>query len=156
MNKQTDKHTNKQTHTHTHMSCCTEVDPISLSDYCSANLIRFAQSEREYLSSLHASVTNFMSVCPRQDNTALGNINAPLCKENLFDVPSGNISNSPLLVNLLDAFNLPGTFSDFRLKCSNDPARNWILDYQGAPNQKAFLQALCVDNKVHNMGQEMH
>ena len=88
------------------LACFIEVDPISLSDYCSANLIRFAHSEREYLLSLHASVTNFRGVCPRQDNTTLCSINAPLCTENLFDVPNGNFSDPPLLVNLFDALNL--------------------------------------------------
>ena len=77
-------------------------------------MIRFAHSEREYLVSLHASVTNFRGVCPRQDNITLCSINAPLSRENLFDVPNGNISDPPLLVNLLHALNLSGAFNDFR------------------------------------------
>ena len=53
------------------ISVCTEVDPIPLVSYCSANLIRFAHSEREYLLSLHSKVLRINSVSPRQDSTPL-------------------------------------------------------------------------------------
>ena len=185
------------------LACLTEVDPISLSDFCSANLMRFAHSEREYLLSLYASVTIFRNACPRQDNTTLCSINAPLSRENLFDVPNGCISDPPILVNLLHVLNFPGPFSDFRHSCSVDSARSWIpgperepkcdgkhfkmttrQDHpagrsrfvlsgthlgllieptlgpkrkrEKVPDQRAFLKALSVDNKVCNMGLELH
>jgi hypothetical protein len=126
----------------------------------------------------------------------------------LFDIPKGGISDTPILVSLLHALNFSGPFSSFKQSCSNDPARNWIVQGTGQtqiqcnakiclkrqkvtdpislgrthlhspcsqfaaspgsslaqdlpavsrfPDQRAFLKALSVDNKVCNMGRELH
>ena len=128
------------------LACFTEVDPISLSDYCCANLFRFAHSQREYLLSLHARVTNYRSVDPRQDNITLCSINAPLCPDNLFDIPKGGISDTPILVSLLHALNFSGPFSSFKQSCSNDPARNWIVQGTGQTQIQCNAK-ICLKNK---------
>lgn len=89
---------------------CTEVYPVSFSAVCRANLLR-SESESEYLLQLHARVTDIRSVCPRVDNTTLSSISAPACGSNLLDLPSGGLSDPPLLVNLLNAIKLSGPFS---------------------------------------------
>ena len=94
---------------------CTEVDPVPLAPFCSVFFIRFANSEREYLLSLHFFImalhTNGDLSEPRSDISVLGSINTPSSSENMFDIPSGGFSDTPLLVNLLHAIHLSGPFS---------------------------------------------
>ena len=66
------------------VSYFTEVDPIPLHDYCKANLTRLAHSEREYILSLNAQVTNCKVACPRQDITLLCSVSVPACQENFL------------------------------------------------------------------------
>ena len=108
------------------ISFCTEVGPIPLNAYCSANLIRFAHSEIDNLLDLHATVTN--NVSPRQDCTPLESVNAEH-SSNLFDVPRGGISDPPILVTLLHALKLSGSFRGFGKDCLGDPSRSWLVEY---------------------------
>ena len=108
---------------------CIEVDPISLSDYCKANSIRFAHSEWGYILNLRAQVISFRSVCSRQDVTPLFSVRAPACLENLFDVQKGHISDPPLLFDLLHALKLSCVSSEFKSNCIADSSRSWVVDY---------------------------
>ena len=144
------------------ISVCTEVDPIPLSSYCSANLIRFAHSEREYLLQLHSDILRISAVSPRQDCTPLVSANASDFV-NLFELPRGGLSDPPILATLLHALKLTGSFSDFREDCLCDPSRVWLVDYPGVcfpPAFKSFqsaaLHALSLQYKVPNLYFEFH
>ena len=149
------------------VSFCSEVDPVPLVPSCSANLIRFANSERDYLLGLHSFIMALHingDLCePRSDISALGSISTPSSSVNMFDIPSGGFSDTPLLVNLLHAIHLSGPFSQFRKKCSVDPNRQWICDFPASPFptkfksiQSAALNALSHDVIVHDMYKELH
>ena len=95
---------------------CTEVDPISLTAYCFANMLRFANSEKDYFLELHSSVLIKHSRCgPRLDGTLLASVNSPAFSNNLLDVPSGGISDPLILVSLIHAIKLSGIFSTFNI-----------------------------------------
>ena len=71
---------------------------------------------------------------------------------NLFDLPMGGISDPPILVNLLQAINLTGPLFPFKVRCIEDPARNWVPYYpivafpkQYKSFQSAMLGAMSVD-----------
>ena len=109
---------------------CTEVDPISLTAYCFANMLRFANSEKDYLSELHNSVLiNHSRGGPRLDGTPLASVNSPAFSNNLLDVPSGGISDPPILVSLIHAIKLSGIFSTFKDNCRIDRSRSWLVNY---------------------------
>ena len=145
------------------VSFCTEVDPISLSSYCSANMIRFANSEREYLLQLHAENSNWRAIPPREDCTPCSSVNAPACKSNACDIPFGGIPDPPILVNLLHALKLTGPFSQFRANCSADPSRSWMVRFPAVDFPPAFkslqsasMSALSVDCRVLSLADELH
>ena len=149
------------------ISVCTEVDPIPLSAYCSANMIRFAHSERDYLLKLHSDhVTRIRQVPPREDEVPLRSVDTPNLHNNLInliDVPFGGISDPPILVNLIHAINLSGPFSQFRVHCGSDSTRKWLVSYPIVPFpahlktlQSAALSALSVDCKVPSLADELH
>ena len=135
---------------------CSEIDPVPLSAYCSANLMRFAHSQSEYLQQLHTRVAGLMG-----DDLPLSSCVAPACVSNLYDMPLGGLSDPPIIVNLLNAINLAGPFASFRSGCMPDPSINWIINYPSAPFpshfksfQSAVLSALssglkCKDMHVH-------
>ena len=149
------------------VSFCTEVDPVPLNAYCAANMIRFAHSEREYLINLCGFVN---ALCingdlsePHQDPLNLCSVNSPLSPVNMFDIPSGGIKSTPLIVNLLHAIHLSGPFKPFRDKCLVDPNRKWLAEYPAAsfPTnykslQGAALNALSKEVVVSDMYSELH
>ena len=118
---------------------CSEVDPIPLNAYFTANLLRFAHSERDYLQQLHARVVGLMG-----DNIPLVSFTNPTYVHNLFDMPLGGLSDPPIIVNLLNAINLAGPFAAFRSGCIPDPSTKWIVSYPSTPfpsNFKSFQSA---------------
>ena len=72
---------------------CSEIAPAPLSAYCSANLMRFAHSQSEYLQQLHTRVAGLMG-----DDLPLSSCVAPACVSNLYDMPLGGLSDSPIIV----------------------------------------------------------
>ena len=85
----------------------------------------------------------------------------PAYVRNLFDMPLGGLSDPPIIVNLLNAINLPGPFAAFRSGCIPDPSINLIVSYPSTPfpsNFKSFQSAAmsalssglkCKDLAVH-------
>lgn len=104
------------------VALCAVIDPACLSAYCVAKSLRFARSESDYLLQLHAKVADAMGACPRVDSTPLCSISAPACGLNVFDAPSGGLSDPPFIVSLLNALELPGPFASLRVRCSRDPS----------------------------------
>ena len=142
---------------------CIEVNPISLSAFCFANMLRFAQSEREYLINLHDTLRSFQSDGPKTDGTPLWSINSPAKLNNLIDVPNGFISDTPILVSLLHAIHLTGPFRTFKNNCRIDPQRAWLLEYPTVIFPKKFksfqsaaLEALSVEFRVSSLPAELH
>ena len=87
----------------------------------------------------------------------------PSSSVNMFDIPSGGFSDTPLLVNLLHAIHLSGPFSQFRNRCSVDPNKLWICDFPASPFptklksiQSAAMNALSQDVIVQDMYKELH
>jgi hypothetical protein len=81
----------------------------------------------------------------------------------MFDIPTGGLSDTPLLVNLLDAIHLSGPFGKFRDRCGGDPARRWMVDHPAVsfPSsykslQSAALHALATEQQVTDMYSELH
>ena len=87
---------------------CAEVGLVCFSACCSANLHRFAESESDNLLQLHAKVTDIRSVCPRVDNTTLSSIPSPAYGSNMYDLPSGGLSDPPFFAKLFNATELFG------------------------------------------------
>jgi hypothetical protein len=65
---------------------------------------------------------------------------------NLLDVPSGGISDPPILVNLLHALHLTGFFGGCRKECLADPSRKRVVDFyfQRSSLPPRGVQTLCV------------
>lgn len=142
---------------------CTEVNPISLTAYCFANLIRFAHSEREYFVELHATLCEYQSARLRGDTTPLASTEVPANFNNLIDVPDGGISDTPILVTLMHAIQLSGPFSVFKDNCRIDPVRDWLPNYPTTvfPKkykslQSAAMEALSVEFRVSSLSAELH
>ena len=142
---------------------CTEVNPICLSAYCFANMLRFAHSEAEYLLDLHAKTVARLQSDPRSEATPLCSIDTPAISSNCLDIPYGGINDPPILVSLLHAFKLTGPFSVFKDNCRIDPNRAWLVEYPtiNFPKpyksfQSSVLAALSVEFSVGSLSAELH
>ena len=60
---------------------------------CSANLGKFAQSEFDYLTQLHAKVADTEGACSRRDKSPLRSISAFGYRSDMFDDPGGGFSD---------------------------------------------------------------
>ena len=141
---------------------CTEVDPIPLTAYCCAVMLRFAHSEKEYLTDLLDVVCSRYRVSPRSDGTPLASINVDSISNNLMGIPMGGLSDPPISVSLMHALHLSGDFSCFKDNCRNDPPRNWLVHYPTVsfPSvyksfQSAALEAFSIEARVNSLSVEI-
>ena len=95
------------------VSFCSAVDPTPLDSYCKACMYRFAHSEKDYLLSLAENVQKFVG-----EDLALKDCNPTWWKH--VDLPSGGLSEPPLLQGLLDVLNHQDAFAWIG-SLSNDP-----------------------------------
>ena len=113
---------------------------------------------------MHNNVLINHSRCgPRLDGTPLASVNSPAFSNNLLDVPSGGISDPPILVSLIHAIKLSGIFSTFKDNCRIDPSRSWLVNYPTVSFsnkyksfQGAALAALTAEFRVNSLAVELH
>jgi len=116
----------------------TDVDPLSLVDFCAACRLRFAYSVRSYLFSLADTIKH--RVYERLPFSEL---------KDLY-LPSGCISSPPILSSLIHALQLQGVLSKIRDVCRFHPEHSWILNVSSPnselnlPNASSGLQTACL------------
>ena len=88
---------------------------------------------------------------------------APNTCNDLLDVPSGGLSDPPILMTLIHAIKLTGRLSVFKKGCRIDPARSWLVEYPTVsfPNkyksfQGAAFAALTTEFRVNSLAVELH
>jgi hypothetical protein len=126
-------------------------------------MFRFAHSERGYLVELHDNLCNRQRANVRVDPLPLASIDAPANFNNLINVPSGGILDTPILVTLLHAIRLSGPFGTLKDNCRIDPQRVWLTTYpttvfpdQFKSFQYAVLHAVSSEFKVDSLAVELH
>ena len=107
------------------------VTPTALLPYCSAVMYRYARSQSETLESLHREAIGVLG-----DHQSLSNHVRDL-------IPHGEVDETPILNNLLNAVKLDGDFSKFKAPVRACPNNAWILDMSLSPPREPGIQT-CV------------
>ena len=133
------------------VNLCAVIDPIPLNAFCNANSFRFAHSEKDYLLQLQSEVCE-----------VVGDYLHP-ARMNKYDLPDGGLGSSAILVELLDAIHLQGNFASLRKSCSNNPSREWVLNFPASPFpscfnslQSAILSALTHEERCSDLSKEIY
>ena len=72
------------------------------------------------------------------DDIPLAGFTNPSSSSHTFDMPTGGLSDPPIIVSLLNAIKLSGPFVAFRSKCILEPSCNWIVSYPASPFPSSF------------------